>query len=244
MRQSFVVAALAFAVAGTLALGVTAANAADPPAATPPAAAAPAAPAATPAVTPAGPRTFAIDSKASSIVIQVFKDGAAAALAHDHVVEARDFAGTITADPADPTSATVEVTAQTASFFNDETKMRKKYGLEGEISEKDRKAVEENMKSKDQLDVAGHPTVKFTSTSVKKAADGKLTLAGKVTLHGVTKDVSMPFDAKVDGNNVDGKASFRLKTSDYGIKPYSALLGAVKNKDEVVLHLHLVGHAK
>ena len=210
--------------------------------ATPPAATTPAV---TPAVTPPAPvgkRTFAIDTKKSSIVIQVFKDGAAAALAHDHVVDVRDFSGSIVADAADPASATVEVTAKTASFFNDESKLRKKFGLDGEMSEKDRKSIEDNMKSTEQLDVAGFPTVKFVSSSVSK--DGaRLKLNGKVTLHGVTKDVSMPLEAKVEGDTVTGTATFRLKTSDYGIKPYSALLGAVKNKDEIVLHLHLVGNA-
>ena len=207
----------------------------------------PAAPTATPAppappVAPVGKRTFAIDTKKSSIVIQVFKDGAAAALAHDHVVDVRDFSGSIVVDAADPASATVEVTAKTASFFNDESKLRKKFGLDGEMSEKDRKSVEENMKSAEQLDIAAFPTVKFVSTSVGK--DGaRWKLNGKVTLHGVTREVSMPLEAKVDGNTVTGTATFRLKTSDYGIKPYSALLGAVKNKDEIVLHLQLVGNA-
>lgn len=232
--QRLVFAAVAFSAVSALAADPPAAPPAAPPATTEPVAPAPA----------AGKRTFAIDKAKSSIVIQVFKDGAAAALAHDHVVDVKDFAGAIVADAADPAAASVEVTAQTASFFNDDAKLRKKFGLDSEISEKDRKAVEENMKSKEQLDIAGFPTVKFVSTSVKKGADGKLTLAGKLTLHGVTKDVTMPLDAKVTGDDVDGSASFRIKTSDYGIKPYSALLGAVKNKDEIVLHLHLVGHAK
>ena len=185
------------------------AAAAEPPAAAPP----------TAATAAVGKRTFAIDKAKSSIVIQVFKDGAAAALAHDHVVDAKDFAGSIVADAADLTGASVEVTAQTASFVNDEAKLRKKFGLESEISDKDRATVLENMKSEEQLDVAHFPSVKFVSTSVK-SADGKLTLSGKLTLHGVTQDVSMPLDAKVVGDDVDGSATFRVKTSDYKIKPY------------------------
>lgn len=192
---------------------------------------------------PAGKRTFTVDVKKSSIVIQVFKDGAAAALAHDHVVDAKDFAGTIVADAADLATASVEVTAKTASFVNDESALRKKFGLDGEMSDKDKKTVEENMKSAEQLDIASFPTVKFASTSVSKGADGKLTLKGKLTLHGVTKEVSMPFEAKVEGNDVSGAATYRMKTSDFGIKPYSALLGAVRNKDGIVLNLKLVGHA-
>ena len=129
-------------------------------------------------------------------------------------------------------------------LFRSDAKMRTKYGLDGEISEKDRKAVEESMKSKDQIDIKGFPTVKFASTSVTKAADGKLTLGGKLTLHGVTNDVTMPLEVKAAGDSITGNANFRVKTSDYGIKPYSALLGAVKNKDEIVVHLHLVANAK
>lgn len=191
-----------------------------------------------------GIRTFELDAKASSIVIQVFKTGAAAALAHDHVVDAREFSGSIVADAADVTTARVEVTAQTASFINDDPKLRSKYGLDPGMSDKDRKSVEENMKAEDQLDVKSFPIVKFVSTSVSKAADGKATLAGKLTLHGVTLPVSMPLDAKVDANTITGNATFRVNTSAYGITPFSALLGAVKNKDEIVIHLHLVAIAK
>lgn len=35
--------------------------------------------------------------------------------------------------------------------------------------------------------------------------------------------------------------ALRFKTSDYGIKPYSTALGAIKNRDEVELVLHVVG---
>lgn len=223
---------LAFALPLALA---TAGFAAEPPTTT-----SPATPAPETAPAPVGKRTFQVDAKKSHIVVQVFKDGAAAALAHDHVIEATAFAGTIVVDGADLATAVIDVTAQTASFVNDDPKLRKKYALEGELSEKDRQAVSDNMKSAEQLDVAHFPTVKFVSTSITSAA-GKLTLKGKLTLHGVTKELTMPLDAKLDGDSASGTVSFRIKTSDYNIKPYSALLGAVKNKDEIILNIHLVG---
>jgi polyisoprenoid-binding protein YceI len=213
---------------------------------TPPVApAAPAATAATAVASPApvpgtGVRTWRIDPAKSSIVIQVFKDGVAARFAHDHVVAARQFAGTVSGDPADPTTARVEVTAQTASFVNDEPALRQQFNLPLEVSDSDRATIDKSMKGDEVLDVARFPTVSFRSTSVDRAADGALTLRGKLTLHGVTRAVSMPLSVKTDGGVIDGRASFRLKTSDYDMPPYSAMLGAVKCKDEIVLHLHLV----
>jgi len=189
---------------------------------------------------PAAAHTWRIDPAKSSVVIQVFKDGIAARFAHDHVVAAKQFAGTISGDPADPTTARVEVTAQTASFVNDEPALRQQFKLPLEVSEGDRATIEKSMKGDEVLDVARFPTVSFRSTGVDRAADGALTLRGNLTLHGVTRAVAMPLSVKVDGAMIDGRATFRLKTSDYGMPPYSAMLGAVKCKDEVALHLHLV----
>ena len=36
-----------------------------------------------------------------------------------------------------------------------------------------------------------------------------------------------------------GDASIRFKTSDFGVKPYSAALGLIRNKDEVELVVHV-----
>jgi polyisoprenoid-binding protein YceI len=222
--------------------GVSAlADVVSPPLVPPPPAASPsAAPAPPPAPSSATATTWRIDPARSSIVIQVFKDGVAARFAHDHVVAARQFAGTITGVPGDPTSARVEVTAQTASFVNDEPALRTKFKLPLEVSDGDRKTIEDSMKGPEVLDVARFPTVSFRSTGVERAGAG-FVLKGALTLHGVTRPVSMPLEVKTVGDAIDGSASFRLKTSDYGMPPYSAMFGAVKCKDEIVLHLHLVG---
>jgi polyisoprenoid-binding protein YceI len=47
-----------------------------------------------------------------------------------------------------------------------------------------------HIKSPDFLDVAKFPTITFVSTSVAKTADG-LTVTGNLTLHGVTKPVTL-----------------------------------------------------
>jgi polyisoprenoid-binding protein YceI len=243
--------ALTLVLAGALSTATLSwAQAAGPPAAAPappPPAAGPAGPSPQepppppepPAPAPAT-RTWTIDAKKSQLVLQVFKDGAAAAFAHDHTVHATELAGEIVADPLTPESARVSVTVQTKSLVNDDPQVRKQFGLDPTVPEKDRKSVEESMKGPDQLDVARFPTISFVSSGVEKHGD-KITLVGDFTLHGVTKRIKMPITVKVDGDTLVGGGKVRLKQSDWGIKPYSAFLGAVKNKDEIVLNVHLVG---
>ena len=192
---------------------------------------------------PTGPRHFALDSKRSAFVLQVFKEGAAAALAHDHTVHATEMSGEVIADPAAPEAAKVTMTVQTKSLVNDDPQVRKQFGLDPTVPEKDKKAVEESMKGDDQLDVGKYPTISFSSSSVEKNGD-KLTLVGDFTLHGVTKKIRMPITVKITDDTLVGDGKVRFLQSDWSITPYSAFLGAVKNKDEVVLNVHLVAVAK
>jgi len=196
-----------------------------------------------PAPSSSGPKTYTLDAKKTMLVIQVFKDGAAAAFAHDHTVHATEFSGEVTADAAAPEQSKVAVTVQTKSLVNDDPQVRKQFGLDPTVPEKDRKAVEESMKGDSQLDVEKFPTISFASSSVEKNGD-KLTLVGDFTLHGVTKRIKMPITVKIADSTLTGDGKIRFLQSDYGIKPYSAFLGAVKNKDECVLNVHLVAVAK
>jgi polyisoprenoid-binding protein YceI len=210
--------------------------------AAPPASASPPA-AETPASATSGPRKFVIDGKKSQLVIQVFKAGAAAALAHDHTVHAADVAGEITADPASLESAKVNVSVKTKTLVNDDPLVRKQFGLDPSIPEKDRIAIGEAMRAEDQLNVSKYPTISFASTSVEKGSDGKLVLTGDFTLRGVTKKLKIPVSVKLDGaSTLTGDGSVRFNASEWGMKPYSAFLGAVKNKDELVLNVHLVSN--
>lgn len=48
-----------------------------------------------------------------------------------------------------------------------------------------------DLKSTNWFDAATHPTMTFKSTSIKKVADKKYSLTGNLTMHGVTKPVTM-----------------------------------------------------
>jgi polyisoprenoid-binding protein YceI len=84
-----------------------------------------------------------------------------------------DFDVTVKSTKPDFSDASFELTAKTASI---DTRVD---------------ARNNHLKSADFFDVAKYPTLDFKSTSIKKAGKNKYKLTGNLTLHGVTKPVTM-----------------------------------------------------
>lgn len=185
---------------------------------------------------------YKVDPAKSQLVVQVFKEGVASSLAHDHVVQATQISGTIEYDPASVTTSSIQVEAKSASLQADAPALRKQFGLTSELGEDDRKQVEANMKGDDQLNVAKYPTISFKSTGITVGTTpGDVLVKGNLTLRGVTKAVSFPAKVKMDGANFVGEGKLKIKQNDFGYEPYSALMGAIRNQNEVVLNLKVVG---
>jgi polyisoprenoid-binding protein YceI len=80
-------------------------------------------------------------------------------------------------------------------------------------------------------DVLKRTGIEFRSTAVEPGADGgRISVQGELTLAGKAGPIA--FDITV---GADGKlsASAVVKQTDWGITPYSTLLGALKVADEV-----------
>ena len=86
-----------------------------------------------------------------------------------------EFAGTIRYNPEELADSGVEVEIVGASIDTDHQQR------------------DEHLRSPDFLDVENHPTLVFKSTKVEKSDDG-YTLTGDLTMRGVTKEVSFPFE--------------------------------------------------
>ena len=184
---------------------------------------------------------WTVDVGASELAVKTWKTGAGAALAHDHVVRAAKFSGTLSLDEAgSPESLTLELVVDATALIADEPEARKNYHVPKGIPEDDRKKVQKAMLSDEQLDVAKFPTIVFKVSKVYREESGSLQCLGKLTLHGVTRELLFPIKVKSAEGQVEGDAAVRFKTSDFGIKPFSTALGLVRNKDEVELVVHLV----
>ena len=132
------------------------------------------------------------------------------------------------------------IEARTATLRVDEPASRRRLGVEGDLSDSQRADVTKAMRAPDQLDVERHPTIRFASSRVVGEGEGKLRVTGQLTLRGVTRELTFPATVALETGGVRARATLTFLQSAFGYRPYSALLGAIRNKDEVTLHVDLV----
>jgi polyisoprenoid-binding protein YceI len=189
----------------------------------------------------AGPALAAeltVDGARSTLLVRVWKEGAASALAHDHVARASKLSGSVRWDPAKPNDSFVEVRADATGLVMDEPALRKRLDMPP-IPDVNRREIQNTMRGPKQLDVAKFPAITFRSQRVDSVGEGKLRITGAFTLHGVTKEVTFPATIERRGEYLHANGGFRFRQSDYGITPYS-FRGAVANRDEVELQVELL----
>jgi polyisoprenoid-binding protein YceI len=99
-----------------------------------------------------------------------------------------------------------------------------------------------HLKSPDFLNAKQYPEITFKSTSVKKIDDKHLEVTGDLTLHGVTKSITVPVELLGKGEFPQGtpraglETIVALKTSDYQIKGLPGLVS-----DEIKLMIAVEG---
>ncbi len=177
---------------------------------------------------------YTIDKNYSHLMARLYKAGIASAFAHDHVVSAGDFSGQVVFNKDQPDLFKIKVEVSSSSLVADSPKDRQKYNL-GSLEDDDRKEINETMKSSKQMDVEKYPKISFSGSGLHKTGKDKYTITGDFTLHGTTKEITVPVTINLEENILKIKGEFRFLQSEYGIEPYSAGWGAVRNKDEVLL---------
>ena len=139
-----------------------------------------------------------------------------------------DFQGAVVIDGADPAASSATVTAEVAS-------------VDTRNAQRD-----EHLRSNDFLAMDEHPEITFVSTSVAPTGPTSLDLTGDLTIRGVSKSVTIPFEfegAATDpfGNLRAGfEGSVTINRKDYGINWNAALeAGGVLVSDKVTLEFEV-----
>ena len=132
-----------------------------------------------------------------------------------------EVSGDFLFDAADPTKSSVSITIPVASISTGVAKL------------------DEHLLKADFFDATQFPTATFKSTGVTAAGEGKLAVAGDLTIHGVTRPVVLDVTINGVGEHPMRKlpaagfdASARIKRSDFGVGAYVPAVG-----DEVTLSI-------
>jgi polyisoprenoid-binding protein YceI len=191
----------------------------------------------TAAAGPAAETLYAVDAARSSVIVHVGRSGAFSFAGHTHAVSAPALEGRVVAAGGDLSQSSVRLSFETARLTV----------LERGEPAGDAPKVQEVMLGPKVLDAARFPAITFQSTAVAGAESGpgayRLTVQGSLTLHGVTRAVTLPLVAEVGPDGLL-KASGRmtLRQTDYGIAPVS-VAGLVKVKNELAIEYTIVARA-
>jgi len=133
----------------------------------------------------------------------------------------KKISGDVTFDPAKPAAGSAHVNIDITSY---------------DIGSPE---YNDTLKGAEWFDSKTYPQATFVSSSITPAGDGKLTVAGKLTIKGKTQDVSVPLTYKTAGGVTTFDGVTAIKRLAYGIgsgewKDTSVVA------DEVDIKFHLV----
>lgn len=75
-----------------------------------------------------------------------------------------------------------------------------------------------HLKSADFFDAETYPSITFESESIQQIDYSHFNVSGKFSMHGVTKEVVLPFQiVKLDGNTIGFKCETTINRLEYGV---------------------------
>lgn len=167
------------------------------------------------------------DPSTAEVLVLTYKEGLLSPVAHDLKIQVTRF----TLDVADDLQS-LEATFD-ATSLRVVSAMRDGRENPGALSDRDRRTIEGNIVD-EVLEAKRHPEIRFASGSIARREDRAL-IAGTLTMHGHSRLLT------VEAALTDGiwRTTARIHQPDWGIRPYSAMLGTLRIQPEVTVTLTL-----
>jgi polyisoprenoid-binding protein YceI len=171
-----------------------------------------------------------IDATRGALTVFTFKEGFLSPVAHDLELQVQRFAVEI-----DEAKGEVDVRIDASSLLVRGAVRNGRLDTQA-LSQADRRTIAETIR-KDVLKAGRHPEIRYTGR-LRGPAGHRLELAGSLTLVGVTRPLSVSAERHGrSGEHCEGEVV--LHQPDFGIRPYSAMLGALKIRPDVFVRFSL-----
>jgi polyisoprenoid-binding protein YceI len=160
------------------------------------------------------------------LLLHTRRQGVASKVGHDLTIVVTDWSAEVDLPNDNPADATVRAEIQMASL-----KVLEGTGGVKPLTDRDREEIVSTARR--ILEVDRHPTATFESSRIESVQDGGTlsgTIFGTLTIRGT----SAPVELRGRETRPDVfQGSAEIVQSAYGIKPYSAFLGALRLRDVV-----------
>ena len=171
-------------------------------------------------------KAWSLDGSSGELLVMTGVAGPAAKTGHRLTIAMRSWQATVDWRGKDPVGVELSVAVDSLEVTKGEGGLTPLAGPEKGI------ARSNALKS---LDAKKFPQIRFTATDIAKTAGG-YRLTGTVEIHGKTRPQSVDLSVQDLGDDWAMSTQIAVTQSDFGVKPYSLLMGAVKVADEVTIN--------
>lgn len=187
-------------------------------------------------------RRFDVLPEESDLRILIQPAGLFAHFGHHHVIGGPVISGTVMlADPLAESSLNLVIPV--ADLEVDRTEWLEEEGFRTDLSESAIASTHDNMLSEDVLDADKHPEIRIESAGLAGPVE-RPEVTIRISLRGVTRELTVPTDLDLDGDRLLATGSFTLLQTDFGIRPFRALAGGLRVADEIHIRFSLVAYAE
>lgn len=183
---------------------------------------------------------YSISPNQSEIRILVYKGGPLAKFGHNHVMLAKQVTGDIYETSSLHDSAFI-LSFPVEKIEIDPPDARAQEGKEFDTrpSPEAIDGTRKNMLGPEVLDAEHYPDITIRSAGFY-GPDKNTRAKIQITMHGVTRELSTPVSIEQYGSTLTADGKMIIRTSDFGIKPFSVLGGGLQVQDEVKIRFHIV----
>src|SRR6185503_9260525 len=179
--------------------------------------------------------TYNLDASQSKFMAHANRSGLLWFKGHSHHLAATDFSGQVELTPDTITPASLRLVVKAASLHE----------TGADFTDAQKQIINKELK-----DIVFHPdqypdiTFQSTNVIVKTSAASRyeVRITGNLTLHGVTKQITIPAVVTLQGNNLRAVGEFSIDRGDFKVKATSAFHGMVRVDDDVKFEFDIVGH--
>ena len=154
------------------------------------------------------------------LTLRTYRSGLAAQAGHDLTIDVTRWSGQVDQDRLD---ATIDLTSLA---------IREGRGGIKPLSDRDRRDITGSARK--QLDAGRYPEATYVAAAFAPDDAGGGAIDGTLTLHGQSRPLRLQVSQTGDGQY---RATATVVQSQFGIKPYSGMFGALKLRDEVELEI-------
>ena len=183
-----------------------------------------------------GKPVFDIDPARSLVVVEVRRAGTLASVGHDHVVASHDLRGYVA-----PSEGRADVLMRADTLAVDEDGSRAEVGFDTHPTADDIAGTRRNMLRILRADE--HPFV-VASVEGIRAVSGAQVVRPTFTVAGVDRATEAPATIEMTGDSIRITGRTSIRQTDFGIRPFSILGGALQVDDAVPVRFDIVARKR